>query len=69
MKRLLFFVLAVAVLVLASGARADAAAGVNARADDGVSYYVSLGDSFAQSYQLIGGSPFGGTTRAMPISC
>src|SRR5262249_26114162 len=30
-----------------------------ARADIGVRYYVSLGDSFAQGYQPIGGSPFG----------
>ena len=30
-----------------------------ARADEAVRYYVSLGDSLAQGYQPIGGSPFG----------
>src|ERR671931_2821897 len=31
-----------------------------ARADEALRYYVSLGDSLAQGYQPIGGSPFGG---------
>jgi hypothetical protein len=47
-------VLALTALIIVSvGAAAPA------RADDGVRYYVSLGDSLASGYQPIGGSPFG----------
>ena len=34
-------------------------AGASARAEEGVSYYVALGDSLAYGFQPIGGSPFG----------
>jgi lysophospholipase L1-like esterase len=48
-----------ALAVATAVAVACAASVTQARADAGVTYYVSLGDSFASGYQPIGGSPFG----------
>jgi lysophospholipase L1-like esterase len=47
------------VLALTALTIVSVGAAAPARADDGVRYYVALGDSFAQGYQPIGGSPFG----------
>jgi lysophospholipase L1-like esterase len=48
--KLVWVVIAVATALFAAPA---------SRADDRVEYYLSLGDSLAQGYQPIGGSPFG----------